>query len=387
MICPNKIGPYHLKETLGTGSFGTVKLAYRQDLNQNFACKIISKQTVDQMECPGKFEQEIRIMQQLHHPRIVQLYGIYKDTLNYYIVTELCPKGELLTQIVKYKRIPESTAKIYIFQLIDAILFCHTLGICHRDLKPENILLDSNGCVKLSDFGFSKFFDGLTSTHCGSFAYSAPEIYENESYDPMKSDIWSIGIVLYTLLAGQLPWIRNNQKEMVQLIKDVKIYYPIHFTQAAIDFLKKILVKDPKMRPTAKELYNDPYLADVPKQNVLSIMPVVSLKQVDEFFEKDQGIDLPHENDLPRSLSRSQNDFDKTMRMIQKCDTPTNIQKIKPVSSMELLQPLFSSPAAVSTPVLPHLKALHPLKHRRRQIIKPRTYSNCRNMNMYMFPR
>ena len=384
MICPNKIGPYHLKETLGTGSFGTVKLAYRQDLNQNFACKIISKHTVDHMDNPEKFEQEIRVMQQLHHPRIVQLYGIYKDTLNYYIVTELCPKGELLTQIVKYKRIPEQTAKIYIYQLIDAINFCHSLGICHRDLKPENILLDANGCIKLSDFGFSKFFDGLTSTHCGSFAYTAPEIYEQSSYDPMKSDIWSIGVIFYSMLAGQLPWIRNNQKEMIQLIKEAKVTYPLHFSQQAIDFLKKILVKDPDLRPTASQLYNDPYLASVPKQNPLTFMPVISLKQVDEFFERDEDIEIPPVNDIPRCLSRSHNDFDKTMRMIQKSDSPTQFKKIKPVSSMEFTKPLISSCSTYSTPFLPHLKALHPLKHRRRaQIVKPRTYSDYR-MNVIM---
>ena len=119
LICPNKIGPYQLKGTIGKGAFGTVKLAFRQDTQMYYACKIITKHRIDAMTDKSRFEQEIRVMQQLHHPRIVQLYGILKDTINYYIITEFCPNGELFQQIVQQKKLPEDHARIFFKQILN----------------------------------------------------------------------------------------------------------------------------------------------------------------------------------------------------------------------------------------------------------------------------
>ena len=113
-LCPVKIGPYQLQNTVGRGAFGTVKVAYRPDNGKYYACKIITKHTIDSMIDKSKFEKEIRIMQQLHSPRIVQLFDLLKDTMNYYIVTELCTGGDMFQQILQNKKIPEERAKIYI---------------------------------------------------------------------------------------------------------------------------------------------------------------------------------------------------------------------------------------------------------------------------------
>lgn len=284
-VCPEKIGPYQLQTTIGRGAFGTVKLAYRADSNAYFACKVITKYKIDAMVDKSKFEKEIRIMQQLHHPRIVQLYDLLKDTMNYYIVTEFCPNGDLFQLIIQNKKIPEEKAKVLIYQLIDSISFIHQLNICHRDLKPENILLDSDWNVKLSDFGLSKFTDGLTSTSCGSYAYAAPEIISGLDYDPKKSDIWAIGVILYAMLTGQLPWTKRNQYELFQQIKACDYKMPQDISKPCQYLLLMILQKDPEQRPTAADLLKYQWFDDIPEAPSKQELPIISLRKVDDFFE------------------------------------------------------------------------------------------------------
>ena len=338
IICPNKIGPYHLKGTIGKGSYGTVKIAYRPDNKMYFACKIIPKSKIDQMKDKSRFEQEIRIMQQLHHPQIIHLFNVYKDTLNYYIITEFCPNGDLFQQIVHLKRLEEIHAKYYMKQILVALAYCHDLGICHRDLKPENVLLDGQGCVRLSDFGLSKFYDGLTQTSCGSPCYAAPEVLNGVMYDPKKSDMWSLGIIYYAMITGQLPWTKKNQCELFNQIKQCQYKIPSYVSEESRRIISSILQLDPDLRPTAKDLLNDKFFADVPEEKMITVVPYVSLKVLDDFFEREDSVIKIQKDEDEHVSARMPDTFGDAVKMLKPVSAVTSrnqeVPIIKPIPSM-----------------------------------------------------
>jgi serine/threonine protein kinase len=167
---PDSIGPYELRGVIGEGAFSVVRLAYLDDDVDFFACKILPRVRMSAHNMERRFECEIRAIQQLHHPGIVQLVDLFTDETNYYIIMEFCPHGELFHYIIERDHLCESEAKLFVRQVLDALAHVHAAGVCHRDLKPENLLLDRSGRVKISDFGLSRFVapSGLVDTPCGS---------------------------------------------------------------------------------------------------------------------------------------------------------------------------------------------------------------------------
>lgn len=154
--------------------------------------------------------QEIMCMKLVQHPHVVRLYEVIDTATKLYLILELGDGGDLYDYIMKHDRgLSEDLAKKYFFQIVSAITYCHQLHVVHRDLKPENVVFfEKLGIVKLTDFGFSnQFSPGKTlDTSCGSLAYSAPEILLGDSYDAPKVDIWSLGVILYMLVCGHLPF-------------------------------------------------------------------------------------------------------------------------------------------------------------------------------------
>ena len=370
LICPNKIGPYQLKGTIGKGAFGTVKLAFRQDTQMYYACKIITKHRIDAMTDKSRFEQEIRVMQQLHHPRIVQLYGILKDTINYYIITEFCPNGELFQQIVQQKKLPEDHARIFFKQILEGLAFIHSLNICHRDLKPENILLDAQGCAKLSDFGLSKFADGLTTTSCGSPCYAAPEIISGLAYDPKKSDMWSTGVILYAMVTGQLPWTKRNQHELFKQIRHCHYKIPPFLSNECQRVITSLLQKDPDKRPTAQQLLDYPWISSVPLEKPIVALPYVSLRMLDQFFEREgSDVELPAEE--KKESARDPTDFKAAVQQLKK-NASTAQLKVKP--SVSMAQTRFQNIQIKSDPGINvmDMKFLHTRMRRKQLLVKPK---------------
>ncbi|NWX73030.1 TSSK1 kinase, partial [Alca torda] len=218
---------YSLSKTLGEGSYGKVKSAYCDRLKCNVAIKIINKNETPQ-DCLERFlPREIEALKRLHHPSIIKTYEIFESSAGkVYIVMELGEKGDLLDYIKTTGAMKEDIARIKFKQLASAIKHCHDLDIAHRDLKCENILLDENLNIKLSDFGFSKSLsrDGngktiLSKTFCGSAAYAAPEVLQGIPCDPRISDIWSLGVILYTMVYALMPFDDSNVRNMISMQK------------------------------------------------------------------------------------------------------------------------------------------------------------------------
>ncbi|KAJ0985002.1 hypothetical protein J5N97_003358 [Dioscorea zingiberensis] len=200
------VGKYCLGKTIGEGAFAKVKLAVDVHTNRQVAVKIIDKQTVIKNKIIYQIKREISTMRLLNHPNIVKIYEVIATKKKIYLIMEYVSGGQLTDRMCK--GLAEKEARKYFQQLIDAVDYCHGRGVYHRDLKPENLLLDSEGNLKVSDFGLSVLRKpgALLSTACGSPSYVAPEVITKKNYKGADADVWSCGVVLFELLAGHLPF-------------------------------------------------------------------------------------------------------------------------------------------------------------------------------------
>ena len=337
LICPNKIGPYQLRGTIGSGAFATCKLAYRADLDIYYACKIITRQRLDELSDKTRFEQEIRIMQELRHPRVVQLYDLYKDALNYYILMEYCPNGELLSYIVGRRKVPESEAKIFFKHIMDGLLFVHSLGIAHRDLKPENILLDLEGHAKISDFGLGKYVgrSGLTSSSCGSPCYVAPEVLTQREYNAYKCDMWSCGVILYVMVTGQIPWNRRNHQVIFEQIKCAAYRIPSFVSGECAQLIRGLMTRNVDSRLTIEQVLAHPWMKETFDSPIVwKEVPIVSLRRLDRFFDLDLSVENLKLAYRPASFGKRKTTFEKEEKLIGAQEKPVNELSVKPSVTM-----------------------------------------------------
>ena len=292
---PSVLGDYSLKGTIGSGSFSIVKLAQHQKTKEYFACKIVPRNKMVDDGFEIRFEREIRINQQIHHQNVVQIIDLMKDEMNFYIFMEFCPNGELFNHIINMGKLEENEAADFTYQILNGIKHVHELGIAHRDLKPENILFDINGMLKISDFGLSKFVgkNGLVETPCGSPCYASPECLSGQPYDGRRSDLWSIGVILFAMVTGQLPWTKRNQLDLYQQIRAGDFTIPSTVSEKGADLIRRFMTVDINKRITVEQALNHPWIkenitSDVTQDN--SVFKIVSLKKVDEFFHNDKSI-------------------------------------------------------------------------------------------------
>lgn len=164
----------------------------------------------------AQLTREIHHHRQLYHPHVVQLYEVIATETSIWLVTELCTGGELFDYLLEKGRFDEYEARILFGQLCLSVAYCHDQGVVHRDLKLENVLLDDHCQVKLSDFGFTREFErgGLLDTFCGTTGYASPEMLKGEKYLGQEVDIWSLGVILYALLTGGLPFDDDDEQRM-----------------------------------------------------------------------------------------------------------------------------------------------------------------------------
>ena len=204
---PATFGNYVRLETIGEGATAKVYRCTNTKTNRFYACKCVSRKQLVAQGVFLRFDQEVRVLQALNHPNILKIIELIFDEEYIYVITEYCPYGDLFRYIVTHGKLDEDDARRIFAQLLDAVSFIHDRRIVHRDLKPENILLDENLNVKLADFGLCHVAtNNLLSTPCGSPYYAAPELIMGKSYSGAQADIWSMGVVLYAMVTGGLPW-------------------------------------------------------------------------------------------------------------------------------------------------------------------------------------
>ena len=257
---PNK-GPYLLGEPLGEGAFAKVRLATQIHIKEKCAIKIVDKRLLEDTKDIQRLKKEIKILKNIRHKNIIQLFDIMESKTNLYFVMEYCKGGELFDYIVKNKRLKENEACKFFQQIINGVEYLHKQGIIHRDLKPENLLLDYNNNIKISDFGLSTFFtkNHYLQTACGTPSYAPPEMLEGLQYNGEASDIWSCGIILYAMLCGTLPFTESKEEIIVRKIKTHDYSIPKYLSNEAQDMLNHILKINPEERFTIEGIKKRPW--------------------------------------------------------------------------------------------------------------------------------
>jgi len=230
--------------TLGNGSFGHVQLV-KNKLNQDqtFALKAVSKAQIVETGQQGHIMSEKNVMAQLNHPFLIRLYQTYKDKDRLYFLLEPVLGGELFTLLKEHEVFTEEQARFYAGCVILAFEYMHSFDIVYRDLKPENLLIDSDGYIKITDFGFAKKIDsGRTWTLCGTPDYLAPEIVAGRGHGK-GVDWWTLGILIYEMLCSAPPFYDKDQLKTYQKIMGGEVIFPAYFSQFAISLIKKLLYR------------------------------------------------------------------------------------------------------------------------------------------------
>ncbi|KAJ8007306.1 hypothetical protein DPEC_G00116160 [Dallia pectoralis] len=205
---------------------------------------------------------EVRIMKILNHPNIVKLFEVIETEKTLYLIMEYASGGEVFDYLVAHGRMKEKEARAKFRQIVSAVQYCHQKHIVHRDLKAENLLLDADMNIKIADFGFSNEFTmgNKLDTFCGSPPYAAPELFQGKKYDGPEVDVWSLGVILYTLVSGSLPFDGQNLKELRERVLRGKYRIPFYMSTDCENLLKRFLVLNPTKRGTLEQIMKDRWI-------------------------------------------------------------------------------------------------------------------------------
>ena len=238
-----KLSDLEMKETLGTGTFGRVRLCRHKTLNKHFALKILKKQEILRMKQVDHILAEAAILSEIHHPFIVNMLKGFMDDDRLYILLEYVIGGELFSHLRKAGKFPNDVAKFYSSEVMLAFEYLHSLDIVYRDLKPENLLLDVQGHIRITDFGFAKKVPERTFTLCGTPEYLAPEIIQSKGHGKAV-DWWALGILLYEMLVGYPPFFDDSPFKIYEKILEGKLQFPKWIDPRAKDLIKGLLTID-----------------------------------------------------------------------------------------------------------------------------------------------
>ncbi|KAL0234643.1 hypothetical protein PCE1_001679 [Barthelona sp. PCE] len=231
------------RETIGTGTFGRVRLCQHTLTGKYYALKTLAKAKVAKLRQVEHLKSEYKLLSKISHPFIVNLVASFQDEKNVYLLQEYVPGGELFSHLRKAGRFTEEVARFFAAEIVLALEYLHSQSIVYRDLKPENLLLDSDGHMKICDFGFAKVVTDRTYTVCGTPEYLAPEIIQARGHNKAV-DWWALGILIFEMLVGYPPFCDENPFLTSQKIMNGKIWWARHVSPTARDLIKRLLARD-----------------------------------------------------------------------------------------------------------------------------------------------
>uniref|UniRef100_A0A1Y1ML94 Protein kinase domain-containing protein n=1 Tax=Photinus pyralis TaxID=7054 RepID=A0A1Y1ML94_PHOPY len=246
---------FDIIKKLGQGTYGKVQLGINKETGQEVAIKTIKKSKIETEADLVRIRREIQIMSSVQHPNIIHIYEVFENREKMVLVMEYAAGGELYDYLSERKVLAEEEARRIFRQIATACYYCHKHKICHRDLKLENILLDENGNAKIADFGLSNVFDDqrLLSTFCGSPLYASPEIVKGTPYQGPEVDCWSLGVLLYTLVYGAMPFDGSNFKRLVRQISQGDYFEPKKPSRAS-PLIRDMLTVNPRNRANIEKI-------------------------------------------------------------------------------------------------------------------------------------
>ena len=312
-------------KVLGKGSFGEVLLVKLKANNKYYAMKILIKKQVKLRHQEAHTKAERDLMVKINCPFIVNIKFAFQDEYKLYIITEFMQGGEMFFHLHKEKKFSNEKARFYIIEIILAIEFLHKHNMLYRDLKPENIMVDSNGHIKLTDFGLSKMFTKTKEkafTICGTPQYLAPEILSDDGYDN-SVDWWSLGCVMYEMLVGKAPFKIPKGSYLSADLYKKKISIPEYVTPEAKDLISKLLIPNPKNRlgygkDGAQKIKDHPYFEGINWQDAWDrkleppLVPQLKSETDLSYFDKmftNEKIEGSNVSEVPSTLLSQANDY------------------------------------------------------------------------------
>ena len=325
-----KITDFTIVKELGSGSFGRVYLVTHKKTKANYAIKAIDKRNKANIEEKPYFRREVEVMYKIHHPNVIKLYSHFEDNNFCYFIMEYIAKGNMFGLIPtdKKKRISTQLVANLIKDIISAVYFLHNMSppIIHRDIKPENVLLADNFIAKLTDFGWSNYIqeDQKRTTVCGTPKYLAPEIIKEQGHDE-RVDIWCIGVLLFELTTGTVPFPGNDIESLENNILKLRIQWPKEINVDAKNLISKILKLDPNARISLSDMLKHPFITKyIPNASECLIKPDESIKYKPFVVSKD---DPNNWDPVVHEANEIVNDNNKTNQ--EKVPTDNNKQKKK----------------------------------------------------------
>ena len=329
-----KIRKYTKGKLLGRGGFARCYEFICQDNNKRFAAKVINKQNLTTERQKQKLRTEIKIHKSLHHNQVVAFEHNFEDNENVYILLEICKNQTLNELLRRRKTLTEIEVQCYVIQLIKGLQYLHSHKIIHRDLKLGNLFLTDKMELKIGDFGLATKldYDGeKKKTVCGTPNYIAPEVLDGGGHS-YEVDIWAIGIIIYLLIVGKAPFETNDIKTTYKCIKSINYKFPENskISYPAVKLIRRLLVKDPKDRPTFEDILMDDFfnqgtaipkllpsasLATPPSLNYIKrFMPnadengIVHLHEKERIEEEKKRIEKEKEKEKEKNNSNKKNE-------------------------------------------------------------------------------
>ncbi|XP_071723229.1 phosphoenolpyruvate carboxylase kinase 2 [Rutidosis leptorrhynchoides] len=268
-MCESLKNSYQICEEIGRGRFGTISRCFSPSTNSFYAVKSIDKRRLTDAIDRECLENEPKILSLLSpHPNITQFFDLYEDADFLHMVIELCQPITLYDVVLRQKSLTETSAANYMKQILTAMAHFHGFGIVHRDIKPDNVLLDESNRVKLADFGSAEWLSegrGTAAGVVGTPYYVAPEVVMGREYNE-KVDVWSAGVVLYTLLAGIPPFYGETVTEIFESVLRGNLRFPTKFfrnvSSQAKDLLRKMICRDVNRRLSAEQALRHPWIVN-----------------------------------------------------------------------------------------------------------------------------
>lgn len=270
-----KVGPWQLGSTIGTGSYGVVREAWHADTDKRAAVKVIDVMKLKTPKERRSLVREIEIHRKMNHPNITKIYDVYETKEQVFVVMELLEGGDLFQYVISRGKLTEEDAQRFFTQICLALDYCHRNGVAHRDIKLENFLVDKRGTVaKLTDFGLSSYFNmDPLMTFCGSPFYVAPEVAMAQPYDGFFADMWSLGITLFAMVTGRLPFVDDRGRLILDKALRGIERFPRELSIEVATVVNMLVQPLPENRASFQELFSQPWMCqrlNNPSTNVLS---------------------------------------------------------------------------------------------------------------------
>ena len=334
-----KITDFEKDKEIGKGGFGLVWKVIHKKTQKVYCIKVIKKAGIIQQKLEAQMNREIEIMYILNHPHCLRLKNHFEDDQNFYLVMPLAHKGQLYRVLRKFRKFDERTAAQILRETISALQYLHSFNppIIHRDIKPENLLLNNGGRILLADFGWSNFSDGdVRKTFCGTPEYIAPEMLLKKGHDT-RVDVWSVGVLMFELLAGYSPFVAKSNQDLYQNIRRLKIQWPKDMPPLAKNLIGKILKLNPADRPSLQEILDHQWFKQTKMIKPLLENKLTTLKDLLVFHMLNE----PNEQILERIntlLNLKGKDADNTKAKNISKETPDSEKVINQNNIMKQIQ-------------------------------------------------